>query len=77
MKHFEIGYHVGNHLFTYVCTTAYEALEALMSIGAVDRASGIIGKEDEIMALLLDMKNGTLLTHHAYKYTIRYVDGEV
>lgn len=77
MKHFEIGYHVGNHIFTYSCTTAYEALEALMSIGATDRASGIIGQEDDLMEMLLKFKSGSRLSLHSHRFSIHYVDGEV
>lgn len=73
-KHFEIDYRVIDHLFTYRCTTAYEALDAIASIKA---ASGKDINMDEMMEILIAMKNNKLLTHHNAAYSIRYIDGEV
>ena len=75
--HFEITYFIGSHSFTYMCTTAYEALDALADIfqhepmfrGAVDM--------DHIMSLLLDMKSGKTISTENHKYMIKYVSGEV
>ena len=78
MKHFEIIYFVGNHAFTWECTTAYEALEAVSDIMAHDnRGHYYDDKMDELMKDIVEMKSGKKLSIECRVFKIRYVDGEV
>ncbi len=76
MKHFEIGYGIGNHTFTWACSTAYEALDALADIFSHDpRAKKL--EMDEYMEILLDIKSGKRTSYNECPVLIHYLDGEV
>lgn len=75
--HFEITYYVGNHPFIYVCTTAYEALDALSDIFQHEPIFRNHMDMDKIMELLLDLKSGKTLSSQTSKYMIKYLQGEV
>lgn len=78
MKHFEIIYFVGNTPFTFECSTAYEALEAISDIMTLDkRHCFYTGKMDELMEQLVQMKNGGVTGFETNVFRVRYIDGEV
>lgn len=74
MKHFEIGIQACNHLFTYECTSAAEAYDAIMDASI---AFGFEVDMDEVMGVLVDMKRGDALSHQKHHFQIAYRDGEV
>lgn len=77
MKHFEIAYRILRTTFTYECTTAAEALDALMEIMATDTAAAPSANADEYMKILVDMKFGSTRAHEHGRVRVAYVDGEV
>lgn len=78
MKHFEIIYTVGSTAFTFECSTAYEALEALSDILTWDKRQCFYsGEMDKLMEQLVRMKNGGHTGFEANMIRVRYVDGEV
>jgi hypothetical protein len=77
MKHFEIMYLVGSHVFEFQCSTAREAFDALMDIGDNDPSSHVAERADQFMADIVDMQKGFKLSVSTSKVTIRIADGEV
>lgn len=75
MKHYEICYYIGRHAFTFACTTAHEAYEAMADIAAHDASAHI--DLDDIMQSLVSMKHGDQRSFTKAKFSIRYLDGEV
>ena len=75
MKHFEISIALGNHHFTYSCTTVFEAILALADLNCTIGLSSY--DSDKFIEILMDMKNGKKLSFSHSKLIICYVEGEV
>lgn len=76
MKHFEIDYFVGTHTFTFKCTSASEAYDALIDLFK-NHLDYFLSDLDYFMDMLVRMKNGTTNCFGTHLFAIRYVDGEV
>lgn len=74
MKHFEVITTIGSTNFVHKCTTAYEALTAIVDVLAAHHSSE---DADGAMKILVEMKNGSVLLHETHLYRVRYIDGEV
>ena len=75
MKHYEIQIENGHYPLSYKCNTISEAYDCLMELSAW--ASHVRPDPDGLMELLVDMRNGRLITHETYGYRISVKDGEV
>lgn len=74
MKHFEVITTIGSTNFVHKCTTAYEALTAIVDVLTAHHS---FEDADEVMKMLVEMKNGSVLSHETHLFKVRYVDGEV
>jgi hypothetical protein len=77
MKHFEITYHVFTHRFVCVCSSVYEASQILYDLATYDPNVFDVSRIDEFVQILVNMKNGKILSHSTHKITIKYLEGEV
>lgn len=74
LKHYELSISASSHEFTYTCSTIYEVLDALADASATFRFEVNL---DDVMCILVKMKNGDLLSTESYKYRITVRKGEV
>lgn len=74
-KHFEISVKLGHHAFTFCCTTMSEAYDAIMDIATSSVTDNI--DLDEVMEMLIKMKNGWMLAHIDHYWSIHVRNGEV
>ena len=76
MKHFEIGYGIGNHTFVYKCNTVAEAFDALVDIFKHDPQAKK-WEWGEYRKILLDIKSGKRTAYNECPVLIHYLNGEV
>jgi hypothetical protein len=73
-KHFVISVKSAAHIFTYECTGAYEAMEAIVDAA---RTFGFNVDNDDVMESLVSIKNGNLLSRDSFRWSVALKDGEI
>lgn len=72
--HFEINVKAGYHVFTFMCSTAYEAYQAIEDAMITFKMDVDM---DKMMQTLMDMKNGNTISSENKWFMIQWKEGEV
>lgn len=77
MKHYEIMVSNGHYPLWYKCSTIAEAYGCMEELTSWVPHIGNNLDLDQLMELLVQMKNGKVLSHEAHGYRISVQEGEV